>query len=604
MLRPALFAAAVLALVAPVPAADPDLSGNWILTTVGPTGESAVCILKVETKDGKPVARVLFSPEGAETSVTEFRATDAGVALKVRQVRTVQGRQLPTELAFVGSRGADAKQVLGSTGDARLRTRAKLTATAKEALGKDELVARADLPGPAAEAQQLVQKVVAAGDRLGAEKDAEKRAELQKQYTAALRDANEKLPALHREVVEKHADSPAALDSALALIRGSARAKVTAEDAEKLVRVVQKHAEPYGRAYAGVTLAQVADTLGAQAGLAPVAVAAVESTAKVLTDADPAGVQAAVLGAYQSALTKAGKAAEAKAVSARLEKLEAAVDAEYRAAVPPFKPAAFAGRKDKAANRVAVMELFTGAQCPPCVAADVAFDALLKAYKPTDLVLIQYHMHIPGPDPLTNPDAIARWDYYRKEFPDGIRGTPSTLFNGKPEAGGGGGMANAESKFRQYAGIIDPLLEKATEVKVAGKATRAGDKIDIAVEVANGDGEDMRLRLLVVEEDVKYVGGNGLRFHHQVVRAMPGGADGVAVAGKAFRHAAAADLGEVRQGLTKYLDGYAATRPFPKPDRPMEMAAVRVIALVQNDKTKEIVQATQIEVEAKPGGGR
>ena len=48
------------------------------------------------------------------------------------------------------------------------------------------------------------------------------------------------------------------------------------------------------------------------------------------------------------------------------------------------------------------MELFTGAQCPPCVAADVAFDVLEKTYKPADLVLIQYHLHIPGPDPLTN----------------------------------------------------------------------------------------------------------------------------------------------------------------------------------------------------------
>ena len=60
----------------------------------------------------------------------------------------------------------------------------------------------------------------------------------------------------------------------------------------------------------------------------------------------------------------------------------------------------------KDANKVAVLELFTGAQCPPCVAADVAFDALEKSYKHTDLILLQYHMHIPGPDPLTNPDTM------------------------------------------------------------------------------------------------------------------------------------------------------------------------------------------------------
>ena len=121
-----------------------------------------------------------------------------------------------------------------------------------------------------------------------------------------------------------------------------------------------------------------------------------------------------------------------------------------------------------------MMELFTGAQCPPCVAADVAFDALLKTYKPTDLVLVQYHMHIPGSDPMTNPDTIARWDYYRKHFPENIRGVPSSLFNGKPGGGGGGGMTAAEGKFTQYTGVINPLLEKSTDVKLAGKADALG----------------------------------------------------------------------------------------------------------------------------------
>jgi hypothetical protein len=238
------------------------------------------------------------------------------------------------------------------------------------------------------------------------------------------------------------------------------------------------------------------------------------------------------------------------------------------------------------------------------VAADVAFDALQKSYKPTELVLIQYHMHIPGPDPLTNPSSVARWNYYREEFPNDIRGTPSTLFNGKPKAGGGGGMANSEGKYKQYTGIINPLLEQNTATKVSGKATRNGDKIDIAVEVAGGEGDNLKLRLLVVEESIKYVGGNNLRFHHQVVRAMPGGAEGVAIKDKAFKHTATANITDIRKELTNYLNDYAAnTRPFPKPDRPMNLKGLRVIALVQNDKTKEIVQAVQIEVEGKGNGG-
>jgi hypothetical protein len=284
--------------------------------------------------------------------------------------------------------------------------------------------------------------------------------------------------------------------------------------------------------------------------------------------------------------------------------VEVRLDEEYLAKVPPFKPTPFAGRQDKAANQVAVMELFTGAQCPPCVAADVAFDALVKTYKPTELVLVQYHMHIPGPDPMTNPDTVARWDYYREKFPENIRGVPSSVFNGKPGGGGGGGMPNAEPKYKQYVGLIDPILEKTTPVKVAGKATRAGDRIDIAVEVTDADGEELKLRLLLVEEEIRFAGSNGIRFHHHVVRALPGGAAGVALKDKGLRHTATADVGAIRKGLVQYLDDYAAnTRPFPQPGRPLDLKDLKVVALVQSDKTGEILQAAQFPVEGKTGAG-
>ena len=259
----------------------------------------------------------------------------------------------------------------------------------------------------------------------------------------------------------------------------------------------------------------------------------------------------------------------------------------------------YAGRKDKEANKVAVLELFTGAQCPPCVAADVAFDALDKSYKSTDLILLQYHMHIPGPDPLTNPDTIARWDYYRAKFPEGIRGTPSTVFNGKPEAGGGGGMANARTKYGQYKGIIDPILEKNTDVKVAGSFGRTGDKITASVNVTGADpAAELKLRLVVVEENIKYVGSNQLRFHHEVVRNMMGGPGGVVVSEKAFKKTLTTDVGDVKKGLNTYLDEFAANRPFPYKHRPMDLGHLKVIALVQDDKTLEILQAALLT----PGG--
>src|SRR5262249_31651434 len=157
------------------------------------------------------------------------------------------------------------------------------------------------------------------------------------------------------------------------------------------------------------------------------------------------------------------------------------------------------------------------------------------------------------------------WAYYAKAFPGQIRGTPSTLFNGKPAAGGGGGMPAAEAKYRQYRNVIDPLLETEAGATLAGSAARSGDRIGIKVEVTDlsRPSDATRLRLVLVEETIRYVGGNKLRFHHQVVRALPGGAEGFALTDRNSKHTASVDLTELRTALNRYLDEYGARRPFP-----------------------------------------
>jgi hypothetical protein len=208
-------------------------------------------------------------------------------------------------------------------------------------------------------------------------------------------------------------------------------------------------------------------------------------------------------------------------------------------------------------------------------------------------------MHIPGPDPLTNPDSVARWNYYSKLHPGQVRGTPTALFNGKVFPGGGGGMAAAQTKYGQYCKAIEPLLETPATAKLTATANRVGDKVTIAANVADvkNPGEKVRLRLLLVEETVRYTGGNKLRLHHQVVRALPGGAAGVAVTEAKLQHTATVDLAELRKQLTTYLDDYAANKQaFPNTDRPMRFDHLRVIALLQDDATGEILQAAQAEV--------
>ena len=213
-------------------------------------------------------------------------------------------------------------------------------------------------------------------------------------------------------------------------------------------------------------------------------------------------------------------------------------------------------------------------------------------------MLIQYHMHIPGPDPLTNADTEARWAYYKGK----VNGVPSSLFNGTPKAGGGGGVANAKAKYNQYRGVIDNLLEEETGIKLTAKAERHGDKIDIHVKVAGvtEPGPDKKLRILLAEETVRYPGSNKIRLHHNVVRAFPGGVQGQALTEAASKHNASISIGDLRGQLTKYLDEFEASgKSFANPSRPMSMSHLRVIAFVQDDSNQEILQAVQVEVEGK-----
>lgn len=621
-LRCLLLSAALLAVIVPVARPDekPVLAdGNYVLSTVSSIGDLAVCLLKVETKNGTSSISVLATPPTIEASASDVKS-DHGLSFTLKRTQTIKDRttgkerKLSGEGLFVAATGKDAKIIFGSFGSEQRPMRAKLTATTTDKLAT--FVTRSPAAGEVAKITSLGNAPFLLRNQAAREKDAGKKKELRAEAVAAQEKADAQLPDLYRQIITKHPEADAALDAALNLLRSAEKYKVTPDEAAQLAALVEKLAAPYGTRYSRPTFISLAETLVRQRGLEKVALGPIAPVAKGLTDKDPLQFQFDTLTTYKAALEGAGKSDEVKTVTARLAELDTALDREYLATVPPFKPTPFPGRNDTSANRTVVMELFTGAQCGPCIAADVACDALLKSYKPSDLILLQYHVHIPGPDPLTNADTVARWDYYTEAFPydpengTGVGGTPSTLFNGKPEAGGGGPMTNVRPKFDQYRRIIDPLLEKSTKVKMTGTASREGDQVAVNVAVAGVESTDhLKLRILLVEDVVKYVGSNRIRFHHHVVRGMLGGAGGFALKDVenregTYRKAATVDLPKLRKEIEKYLDDYAANeRPFRDDARPLDLKVLKVIALVQNDKTQEILQAVQLEVKGKIAGG-
>jgi hypothetical protein len=247
---------------------------------------------------------------------------------------------------------------------------------------------------------------------------------------------------------------------------------------------------------------------------------------------------------------------------------------------------------------VVLAELFTGAECAPCVAADLAFDGFGERYAPGTVAVLVYHLHVPGPDPMTNADAEARDKYY------GVDGTPTVVIDGQTLSGGGGSASMAGSLFKQYTGKIEGRLGRKPLATLSGFTVKVdGQTITVkgdAALTADAAGH-ATLHLALVEDSVRYVGSNGVRFHNFVVRKLLGTPEGVPLKGPGqnVTVAESVDVGELARSLDTYLSAYeekaskSVRGPFTFKDRANRMDASKlfVVAFVQDDKTKEVLQA-------------
>jgi tetratricopeptide (TPR) repeat protein len=176
----------------------------------------------------------------------------------------------------------------------------------------------------------------------------------------------------------------------------------------------------------------------------------------------------------------------------------------------PFHPTEFKPTQEWLGKSV-LAELFTGSECPPCVAADIGFEGLMEAYSEDYLVILEYHLPIPRPDPIMNAASRARAIYY------GINSIPTALIDGEQKLSRGGYRSQAKVKFDEYSKAIDARMYERSKLMLDVSAKRDGDDILISPsfdrEISGAD-----YNLVLVEEEVKYAGGNGILFHKKVVR--------------------------------------------------------------------------------------
>ncbi len=264
------------------------------------------------------------------------------------------------------------------------------------------------------------------------------------------------------------------------------------------------------------------------------------------------------------------------------------------------------GKFDPAAiqtDRVALVELFTGSECPPCLGADEALDKIALYYPRTVLALLEYHLHIPRPDPMTNSSAEERYAYYGQNF-----GTPTVFFNGTDKLIGGGPAVVIRNLFNTYRKRIDAILEKPAGVTLNCSAELSGDVVTVSVsaDVQRTLPDDAQLFIALAERHVMYAGGNGVTKHLFVVRKVLGGAEALklSVLDGTGSVTAKMDLAAVEAELKQYLDDF--TRNPPARHRTFKGWSTRpetlnrenlaVISWLQDPTDKEVIQAVYTDI--------
>ncbi len=317
---------------------------------------------------------------------------------------------------------------------------------------------------------------------------------------------------------------------------------------------------------------------------------------------------AAALNAYLQAASFSGNAEARESLErlylkhyGSLAGLHEKLDAIMLARPKPFDPGRYE-RRPTDSGRIVLAELFTGSECPPCAAADLAFDGVIDRYDRATVAVLEWHLNIPGPDPMTNPDSEQRAYYCN------VAGTPGVVIDGIDRHFEERRANAATENFQVLQSMIELRLAEAPGATFSSLSLKKGDgKVDVSGEVrwpaARNPGK-LRLRIALVEGTVHYTGSNGIHFHHMVVRKMFGPPEGISLSGKSGKttFSESVNLADLETGLRAYLDRYekeyaAQEGGFRYAEKPYKINPdlLHAVVFVEDDATMQVMQAGYIE---------
>lgn len=250
-------------------------------------------------------------------------------------------------------------------------------------------------------------------------------------------------------------------------------------------------------------------------------------------------------------------------------------------------------------NHVVLLEYFTTADAPLGVGIDVAVSGLTHAFGPSELVALRYHLPTEEPDPMAGPQCKDRLSYYNS------RVVPSMFIDGKQIYVEPGRLSHSATIYENIRNFVEPLLAETVDIELKLSTKVDEDRMNIDVEALSNKAfeDDIRLRLVLVEEEVAVETPSGVLLHENLVRIMPGGAEGIAPQDGKLAFQTELLLEDYRKQLLDELQAYEEMRSnllgkeFKYGIYPIGPVRLKLAAFVQNNKTKEVLQSAITDLE-------
>jgi hypothetical protein len=226
-------------------------------------------------------------------------------------------------------------------------------------------------------------------------------------------------------------------------------------------------------------------------------------------------------------------------------------------------------------KRMVLMEEFTNASCGPCASQNPSFEEYISQNL-TDIIPIVFHPNFPGSDLMYNfAPAMeeGRLAYY------GVNGVPTALTNGKKHTPSSGWYDGAPGDISGLTNEVNKFVGTQSPITITPTYTITGNTMSLNVSVNSTTALSGKILRIAVVESYHYydkAGTNGEKHFYYVVRHMLPDYNGQTINLSAEETKEFSYPVDINTSLNKQF--------------------LYVVAFVQDDATKEVLQANSSEI--------